>query len=69
MTMKKKGRAVRMRSILVLQLLFCLFSKARTTSKEGVGYHGDAESHQFYSRNAIKMNKTFLGLNSRNGIQ
>jgi hypothetical protein len=51
MMMKKRGRAVRMRSILVLQvdrieihsILFCLLSKAKTTRKEGVGYHGEAE--------------------------
>jgi hypothetical protein len=49
--MKNKGRAVRMRSILVLgvdgieihSILFCLFSKAKTTRKKGVGYHGEAE--------------------------
>jgi hypothetical protein len=57
MMMKKRGRAVRMRSILVQRvdrieihsILFCLFSKAKTTRKKGVGYHGDAEGGSTHS--------------------
>ena len=34
---------LRVDRIEIHSILFCLFSKAKTTRKEGVGYHGEAE--------------------------
>ena len=34
---------LRVDRIEIHRILFCLFSKAKTTRKEGVGYHGEAE--------------------------